>query len=68
MNHKHIYFVKQNEEFAVFKIEIQSLQQSGDVHEGTVLYNELYALHKKVENVGLASQQAVKAIFDTVNE
>ena len=36
---------KQNEELAVLKNEIQSLQQSGDVREGTVLYNELSALH-----------------------
>ena len=30
---------KQNEELAVLKNEIQSLQQSGDVREGTALYN-----------------------------
>ena len=59
---------KQNEELAVLKNEIQSLQQSGDVREGTVLYNELSALHAKVENAGLESQQRVKTVFDTVNE
>ena len=46
---------KRNEEFAVLKNEIQSLQQSGDVREGTVLYNELSALHAKVENARLES-------------
>ena len=59
---------KQNEELAVLKNEIQSLQQSGDVREGTVLYNELSALHAKVENAGLESQQRVKTIFGIVNE
>ena len=38
---------KQNEELSALKNEIQSLQQSGDVREGTVLYNELSALHAK---------------------
>ena len=52
----------------MLKNEIQSLQQSGDVREGTVLYNELSALHAKVENAGLESQQRVKTVFDTVNE
>ena len=58
---------KQNEELEVLKNEIQSLQQSGDIREGTILYKELYALHAKVEN-GLESQQTVKALFDTANE
>ena len=60
--------LKQNEELTALKQEIQSLQQSGDVREGTVLYNELSALHAKVENAGLESQQTVKAVFDTKNE
>ena len=60
--------VKQNEELTGLKQEIQSLQQSGDVLQGIVLYNELSALHVKVENAGLESQQTVKAVFDTVNE
>ena len=59
---------KQNEELTALKQEIQSLQQSGDVHEGTVLYNELFALHAKVENAGLEPQQTVKSVFATVNE
>ena len=59
---------KQNEELVALKNEIQSLQQSGDVREGTVLYNELSALHKKVEKAGLESQQVVKTMFDIVNE
>ena len=59
---------KQNEEFAVLKNEIQSLGQFGDVREGTVLYKELFAVNEKVENSGLEAQQAVKAVFDTVNE
>ena len=59
---------KQNEELIALKQEIQSLQQSGDVREGTVLYNELSALHAKVENAGLESRQIVKAVSDTVNE
>ena len=58
---------KQNEELAVLKNETQSLQQSGDVREGTVLYNELFALHARVENAGLESQQRVKTVFNTVN-
>ena len=52
----------------MLKTEIQSLQQSGDVCGGTVLYKALPALHAKVENAGLESQQAVKAVFDIVNE
>ena len=44
------------------------MQQSGDVHEGTVLYNELSALHAKVENAGLESQQTAKSVFAIVNE
>ena len=59
---------KQNEELTALKQEIQSLQQFGDVHEGTVLYNELSALHAKVENAGLESQQTAKSVFATVNE
>ena len=59
---------KRNEELATLKSKRQSLQQTGDVHEGTVLYKELSALHAKVENSGLESQQAVKAVFDIVNE
>ena len=46
---------KQNEKLTALKQEIQSLQQSGDVREGTVLYNELSVLHKKVEDAGLKS-------------
>ena len=61
-------FAKQNDELVVLKNEIQSLQQSGDVREGTVLYKELSALHAKVETSGLESQQAVKTVFDIVNE
>ena len=59
---------KENEKLAMLKTEIQSLQQSGDAHEGTVLYKELSALHVKVENARLESQQAIKAVFDIVNE
>ena len=47
---------KQNQELTALKQEIQSLQQSRDVREGTVLYNELFALHKKLEKAGLESQ------------
>ena len=59
---------KQNEELTALKQEIQSLQQSGDVREGTVLYNELSVLHKKVEDAGLKSHQSVQSVFATVNE
>lgn len=58
---------KQNEELAVLKNEIKSLQESGALREGTVLYKEVSALHAKVENPGLESQPAVKVVFDTVN-
>ena len=54
---------KQNEELTALKQEIQSLQQSTDVHEGTVLYNELSALYAKVENTELESQQTVKSVL-----
>ena len=59
---------KQNEELTALKQEIQSLQQSGDVREGTALYNELSVLHKKVGDAGLKSQQSVQSVFATVNE
>ena len=59
---------KQNEELTALKQEIQCLQESGDVHEGTVLYNELSVLHKKVEDAGLKSHQSVQSVFATVNE
>ena len=52
----------------MLKNEIQSLQKSGDVREGTVLYNELSALHKKLENAGLESQKIVQAVFGIVNQ
>ena len=52
----------------MLKTEIQSLQQSWDVHEGIILYNELSALYKKVEKAGLESKQEVRTVFDTANE
>ena len=65
---KELFACKKIEELAVLESEIQSLQQSGDVREGTVLYKELSTLHAKVENSGLESQQVVKTVFDAVNE
>ena len=44
------------------------MQQSGDVYEETVLYNELSALYAKVENAELESQEIVKSGFSIVNE
>ena len=46
---------KQNEELVVLKNRIYSLQQFGDVCEGTILCKELSALQSKVENARLES-------------
>ena len=59
---------KQNEDLAMLKTETQTLQQCEGVCEGTVLYKELSALHAKIENARLESQQAAKVFFGTVNE
>ena len=67
-SHSRLYLQSKNEELTALKQEIQSLQQSGDVHEGTVLYNELSMLHKKVEDAELKSHQSVQSVFATVNE